>query len=521
MNKLKKAIIFCILILLFSYVMPQSAKASENYYISSIVINADVKANGDMDVEEIHNYVFNGAFNGMKRDIKTNGSSGISNISTEVLSNGEEEDVAPEVTKNSDSTKIKIYSKSNNEKKAFVIRYTLKNVITKFSDVGELKWVFYKNEDDVKTDNITVYVSLPNKITNKVKYYGEGPERGTAKLNSDGKLQFELNNVDKDEVIGSEVDFPLSWVNTSKKINMKRQAYYENEDRKEKRNIAIVVVGILLVITLIYMRRKKRKKAIKEYRDGNVFFYDKYCFELPDNLSPALVSVLLDGEIEIKDLLATILDLANRGIITFLQDSFKNKDYDAVAFKINEGYDQMNIKPYEKFLIKWLKMYDKKGVIRLKYLKEEAKSREFRDEYYDFEDSVLEEAEKLGFYTVIVGKRILTNEYKNEEQKWRAYKRYLEDYKDIEVDKKQNIEDKVLPYAISLECSENIFEDINDSLGSSSIFMSYWFLSYYATDYSKDFSENYSSGINNSSSSGDFSGGSGDGFGGGGGGSAF
>lgn len=505
--------------------MPQRAKASANYYISSIVINADVKENGDMDVEETHNYVFNGAFNGMKRNIKTDGSSGISNISTEVLSNDKSEKVAPEITKNSDSTEIKIYSKSNNEKKAFVIRYTLKNVITKFSDLGELKWVFYKNEADVKTDNITVHVSLPNKITDEVKYYGEGPKRGTAKLNSDNKLQFELNNMDKDEVIGAEVNFPSSWVNTSKKINMKRQAYYENEDRKEKRNTAIVVIGILLALTisgvLIYVRRKKREKAIKEYRDGNVFFYDKYCFELPDNLSPALVSVLLDGEIEIKDLLATILDLSNRGIITFLQDGFKNKDYDAIAFKINEGYEQKNTKLYEKFLLEWLKMYDKKGVIKLKYLKEKAKGDEFRDKYYDFKESILDEAKKLEFYTVIAGKKILTNEYKNEEQKWRAYKRYLEDYTDIKTDKKQNIGDKILPYAISLECSENIFEDMNDSSESSSIFMSYWFLSYYAIDYSDDFSRNYSSGINNSSSSGNFSGGSGAGFGGGGGGSAF
>ena len=53
---------------------------TDNYYISNIVINASVKENGDMAVQESHDYVFQGSLNGIKRDVKTKGSDGITDI---------------------------------------------------------------------------------------------------------------------------------------------------------------------------------------------------------------------------------------------------------------------------------------------------------------------------------------------------------------------------------------------------------------------------------------------------------
>lgn len=525
MPKLRKIIIVLFLIFLAQLFSRSVFAESKNYYISNIIINAEVKENGDMYVSESYDYVFQGSFNGIKRQVNTNGSDGIKDISVEVSKDGVNEKSNTEINTDGNKTEIKINCKSENETKNFKIKYTIKNVVTKFSDLGELKWIFYKNESDVNTNKITAYVMLPKDIMSQVKYYGEGPKRGKTSLNGN-EIKLELSNLEKDDVIGISALFPSEWVNTSKSISMRRDAYYEKKEKEKNRNIIvsllIVVVTASLSAAFIYLKRRKRQKAIEAYREGHVFFNDRYCMEMPSDLPPALVSVLLDGDIDTKDFLATIMYLSNKGAIKFLEAGFREEDFERISFRINDNYDENFLMEYEVFLINWIKRYSKNNIVSLEELKEKSGEGKFIAKYVEWKKIILKQAEKMNFYITIEGKKILTNTYENERFKWEAFGDYLNDFETIKVDgKKEKLNEKILPYAISLELSEEFIEnfeklsDYNDNM-----LMSYWFLSYYTTIYNDDFNMNSSNG-NSDSSGGDFSGGSGGGFGGGGGSSAF
>lgn len=526
-HKIIQSLSLILLMVFLLQLIPQNALASSgDYYISNIVINAEVKENGDIAVSESHDYVFQGSFNGMKREVGTNGSDGIANISAEVYKNGVNEKSSTEINKDGDAAEIKIYSKSDNETKNFKINYAIKNAVTKFSDLGEFKWDFYKNDSDVKINKITVFVSLPEDITNKVKYYGEGPKRGISSLEDKRTIKLELNNMQKDDFIGISTYFPSEWINTSKIINMKRDAYYEKQQKERNKNIMIasLVIFIIAVLTssFIYLKRRRRQEAIKAYREGHVFFREKYYFEIPNALPPALVSVLVDNEVNTKDFLAEIIYLSNMGAIKFLKNGFAEEDFTKVCFKINEAYDKNMLMEYEEFLIKWLKKYSNNGSISLERLKDKSSELSFTSKYVEWKKLILKQAENMNFYTTIEGKKILTNIYENEKLKWKAFRNYLDDFRSSELNEQnKKLDERVLPYAISLEASENFIDNFKDtSEFKDSMFMSYWFLSYYTTTYTDDFNMN-NSGSNSDSSSGNFSGGSGGNLGGGGGGSAF
>ncbi|WP_152918134.1 DUF2207 family protein, partial [Ardenticatena maritima] len=51
-------------------------------------------------------------------------------------------------------------------------------------------------------------------------------------------------------------------------------------------------------------------------RDPEVGEFAEYITEPPDDLPPGIVGTLLDEKADIKDVIATIFDLARRGIIS-------------------------------------------------------------------------------------------------------------------------------------------------------------------------------------------------------------
>ncbi|MBL4933636.1 DUF2207 domain-containing protein [Clostridium paridis] len=507
--------------------------ASKEYYISNIDIKATVDDKGNMQVKETYKYNFTGSFNGIKRNIETNGSDGIENVKVNI---NDKEDVSQSDSENNNTYKlsesgnseeVKIFSKSQDEEKVFNISYTVKNVVTKYKDLSELKWVFYKNEEDVKIDSINVYITLPKGITGEVSFNGEGPNRGVAE-NSDNKfIKLSLSDMGKNEVIGAAIHFPVAWVNTSKIID-KNYDEYMNESLKEKNktNIAIMVaitLGMILIGGSIYAVSNKRKKEIAKYREDYIFFNGNHYEDIPADITPALVTVLLDDRLEMKDFLASILYLANKGFIKF-EEKIDEDNYEEVAFNLVNGVDKSYLLKSEKYLLYWLNKLSENGRVDFSTLMEDAGEKSFRDRYNEWVSRVNEDAYDLNMYVHLAGKDRLTNEYENERLKWKAFKRYLVDLDDKEGLKKLDVWQRILPYAISLEVFDNISEHIRKTPGYNDAYnpmYNYGFLYFYSMSYQDNFNDQFSQSAPNTSSSSSFTGGDGGGFGGGGGSSAF
>ncbi|WP_238905288.1 DUF2207 domain-containing protein [Clostridium sp. YIM B02506] len=521
----------------FVFLSPSNTwAASKEYYISNINIEAKVDDKGNMNVEETYRYNFTGKFNGIKRNVKTKGSDGVEDVKVSIVNNNKDEFINEsnsennntfQLNKSSSETEVKIFSQSQDEEKVFKIRYTLKNVVTSYSDLSELKWVFFENEDDVKIDNITVFLTLPNEITKEVTYSGEGPKRGELRNIDNKYIRLTLNDMENNDVIGASVLFPSTWINTSKVVD-KTYDEYSKEAKKQKTITTVVIasgisIAILLITIPLYLSSKRRKKAIDKYREDYVFFNGNLYEDIPSDLTPALVSILVNGRIDINDFLATILYLSNKGIIKF-EGNYSEDDYEDVSISIDENHSSAYLLDSEKYLIGWLKGYMKNGKVKLSKLQKVSKSESFREEYSSWENVVDIDAENLNFYTNILGKQILTNEYEDERLKWRAFERYFTNLNDVDDLKDLNIWSRILPYAIALD----IFDDVQDFIkGDSNYYDSYnpmynyGFMYFYASSYHDNFNHNFSSSDSSSSTS-NFSGGSGGGgFGGGGGSSAF
>jgi uncharacterized membrane protein len=518
-------IIFAATFSIFTTTISVSASKGD-YYISNIVIDAFVDGNGDMIVEERYEYVFNGSFNGIRRNIKTKGSSGVTDFEVNVVDNNSVKVEDFEVNTSKDAVEVKIYSKSTNESKTFSIKYKVNNIITKYSDMSELKWLFYENEADVKTDNITVYLTLPKGMSDSVTFRGEGPKRGLTTTESN-YIKLELNNMKKNEVIGAQVLFPADWTNTENYINMKRDEFIRQNKHRDNittaKSLAVVASVLALIGALARRRKKKSVKAVEEYRSTYMFYNKGSYDQLPSSLTPAMVSKIIHNKTDINDLLATVLYLANKDIIKFSNDAIQRKDYHAISFKIVNAFEG-ELMQSERHLLSWLSKYSTDDVISLDTLLEKASISEFYTNYNEWIDLLEGEAESLNLYTNIGGKKILRNEYENERRKWEAFKNYLYycSAEDIEALKAQGLWESIVPYTIILDNAKDIINDsdIYDDDISHCILMNNWFLNKYCTTYRKELENAYLKNPDISSSS-NFSDTGGSDFGGGGGSDAF
>lgn len=112
---------------------------TREYYIDNLNINAEILENGDVEVNETLEYSFSGDFNGVFRNLDSNGATGykITEVSisdeagnTIVATEGyNEENNTYEINESGSETQIKIFTKSSYETKKINIKYTIEGPV--------------------------------------------------------------------------------------------------------------------------------------------------------------------------------------------------------------------------------------------------------------------------------------------------------------------------------------------------------------------------------------------------------
>lgn len=103
--------------------------------------------------------------------------------------------------------------------------------------------------------------------------------------------------------------------------------------------IAIVIPVFTLIIT-IFMALKRRKDKI-------LSLSAKPIAEIPDDISPAVAGVLIDGQVGAREIAATLIDLANRGFVYIT----KNGENFSFGIRKSLDLDKLKIAPFEKKLL--------------------------------------------------------------------------------------------------------------------------------------------------------------------------
>jgi len=437
------------------FIFGQTVSADGRYYtIDNYTVNVDIQPDGSALIEERLLYNFRGSFNGVFANVDYELTDGIEDIHVFVDENGVYRELtlnsttnldadagsgSYNVVKNNDIAKFKVFEKSANEEKAFILKYTFRNVVTKYNDIAEFNRIIVDGNGDVAFNNVTINVRLPEGATKEdIMVFAHGSLLGLSEIVDERNVRFTVDIVKPGETVETLVLFPTSLVPQSGRIverdelarilanekklaeeaNLKREQArreveeYEKRKEAERQKMAVVrsignVIGCLLSILWLVLIIYLYIKYDKELRPT---FSGEYYRELPGEYTPAEMSVLLTmGHVETRDITATLMDLVRKKQLllsteTYIQKGlFGNKEKEDYALTINPQAPNIPLKKHESFLISWFINTIGNGRKVMfneisEYAKTRAGARQFTSDYNLWRSLAIEEGRKNNFF---------------------------------------------------------------------------------------------------------------------------
>ena len=333
---------------IFLFFLISIVSFAASFRIEKLDIEANLQKDGSMVVSEAVTYDID-EINGVYFDIDAKGFGELQYIQVfEDDSTGGFKEVDTsnyEVSVNDDLYRIKLYSKNHNNRRTFKFVYKLPEAITVYDDVAQFNRKMVGQEWQQGINYITAKVIIPVSASydnSNVLVFGHGPLTG--EVDKEGNtVIYKLNNYYPGDFLEAHILMEpeiFSEYNKSKIVHkdMKQKlldmeaklADEANAERDkairqqeminkvfEKPGLIFGVLSsiwgaLMYYIHVIFKRKNKVKNSV-----------GKYLRELPDNSSPALVGGFMTNSINDNEILATIVDLVRRKVLT-LENSDKN-----------------------------------------------------------------------------------------------------------------------------------------------------------------------------------------------------
>ena len=340
---------------------------SANYSIKNLDVRAVLRKDGSMLVNEAVTYKI-GDINGVYFDIDAKGYGGVKSLKvfendTNYPENKFKEVNASnfEVTENDGVYRVKLYSKNQNNTRIFKFSYELPEAIKVYNDVAQLNRKMVGQDWQKRIGHVTIEITIPvekNYDNSKILVFGHGPLTGEVdkvgntviyKLNDYTPGNFLEAHILMEPEIFSEYDkSKIIHLNEKQELlNMeKRLAESANNERKrqqtknklfKKSNFLFVGVvsiwGFMMLYIFGVFRRKNKSKEI----------VGKYLRELPNDFSPAIVAGFMTKNIYKNAILATIVDLIRKKVLTL------NNDNKRTVITLTGDIEKLS--PQEKLLV--------------------------------------------------------------------------------------------------------------------------------------------------------------------------
>ena len=334
---------------IFLFFLISIVSFAANYRIEKLDIEANLQKDGSMVVSEAVTYDID-EINGVYFDIDAKGFGELEDLQVfeddPNTSSFKEIDTSNyEVSVSDELYRIKLYSKNQNNIRTFKFVYKLPEAITVYDDVAQFNRKMVGQEWQQGINYITAKVIIPVSASydnSNILVFGHGPLTG--EVDKEGNtVIYKLNNYYPGDFLEAHILMEpeiFSEYNKSKIVHkdMKQklldmEAKFADEANAE-RDKAIrqqeminkvfekpgLIFGVLssiwgalmYYIHVIFKRKNKVKNSV-----------GKYLRELPDNSSPALVGGFMTNSINDNEILATIVDLVRRKVLT-LENSDKN-----------------------------------------------------------------------------------------------------------------------------------------------------------------------------------------------------
>ena len=333
---------------IFLFFLISIVSFAASFRIEKLDIEPNLQKDGSMVVSEAVTYDID-EINGVYFDIDAKGFGELEYIQVfEDDSTGGFKEVDSsnyEVSVSDELYRIKLYSKNHNNRRTFKFVYKLPEAITVYDDVAQFNRKMVGQEWQQGINYITAKVIIPVSASydnSNILVFGHGPLTG--EVDKEGNtVVYKLNNYYPGDFLEAHILMEpeiFSEYNKSKIVHkdMKQKlldmeaklADEANAERDkairqqeminkvfEKPGLIFGVLSsiwgaLMYYIHVIFKRKNKVKNSV-----------GKYLRELPDNSSPALVGGFMTNSINDNEILATIVDLVRRKVLT-LENSDKN-----------------------------------------------------------------------------------------------------------------------------------------------------------------------------------------------------
>lgn len=380
-----------LLIIIFSLQLLPTQVFAIDFEIKNTQIDAYLQENGDVQVNEQHNYQFNEDFNGVTRTLIPKKNSLIENF-------GASENDKP-LDVEQDENLYKIYRSGSNESLTVDLFYTIKNGVEVYSDLAEFGWPFFDSSNESTYENIDIYIHPPQ-ATDDVLALGYDAAAGTSQTTTEGIVHFALgevgsgNNGDIRVAYDASL-FPSTNIIADKTIRddftAEIKAYEEKmasfEDRKDMLgSLAPFVIGAFAVylLALIVVAWKKRRTNLWEVDRISLqnVFLPKEEMSLPATIL-FIKSTVQNGEL----MSAALLNLVRKGFVI--------RKGEREFVELTKKTDHM----HESLLISWLfHKVGNDGTFSVDdldtYTKEKGNPQSYQDDYTQWIGAVKAEMEQ-------------------------------------------------------------------------------------------------------------------------------
>lgn len=461
---MKKAAFLVTVLLLISIFMPIAAQAAivnVDFEITNYHIDAYVESDGAMRVEELLTY--DGSFHGqewnlqyatgrntpktvsdlsdLEGDARIYDAQSVSDIRVYVLidpdgGTGESNlvEYMPALSgagemgdsgiyerrSESNTLFLKIFSLTQNERRAILITYRLKDVAVMHQDVAEVYWNFIGERWEEPLNDVEINIHLP-RASEELRVFAHGPLGGVSEIVSDSQVRLSVDRMSAGVPLDGRVVFTKDVLDSCEKTTafealpeILRIEEERADGANSRRGIAQVLHYLVLALTLIGLAGMVWAGIhiyFKYYKPKTPTFRGKYYRELPAEYSPAVMTYNLHNEeIYPRDLTASILDMIRKKVFILDIQSIEKKRI-LLGSKTEEEYLitdnsknlQRPLTSYEEFIRHWLieKIGDGRSTSFNSieaYSKDKETGKEFYRDYGLWMNMVQQEAQGYAFF---------------------------------------------------------------------------------------------------------------------------
>jgi hypothetical protein len=257
---------------------------------------------------------------------------------------------------NADKVRIKIIPQVKEKKKTWIIEYTVQGGIIFRKNYNELRWNVFPSDKQAYVEKAEVLVNLSQEVYQGkltpllfVTRQGSENESPNCSVINGSTLKYWGENISSRDNLVVVARWPKGMLKEDSWRKIRPYLWFL---------IPIFVSVVMLWKWWIGTKSPEARRHIISHSN------------LPEDISPAGLFALVNGKLGVKEVTATLVDLANRGYLRVIEQDKKNvlTPYRHSLQKLLDYDDYIDLREHERFILRHI--FSGQDVVPLEQLKE-------------------------------------------------------------------------------------------------------------------------------------------------------